>query len=120
MRMWSRGLGRSNIGLKFDNSAVVMTVKEVLGTMPEEAQRLLLEEIDTGRVIAVSGKMMPPVGWEYAIVFELKDIFALACKMIRPKIWHLFFGNIKAFKKDSIEIQPIEERVLKGELKDGK
>jgi len=115
MRMWSRGLGRSNIGLKFDDNAVVMTVAEVLGTMPEEARKLLLKEIHTGRVIAVSGKMMPPVGWEYAIVFELKDILTLACKMIRPKIWHLFFGSIKTLKKDIEEKQPIKEHVLKGE-----
>jgi len=116
MRMWSRGLGRNNIGLKFDDNAVVMTVEEVLGTMPEEAQKLLLEEIHTGRVIAVSGKMMPPVGWEYVIVFELKDILSLACKMIRPKIWHLFFGIMESFKKDIEGNKSFNKHFLKGEL----
>jgi len=108
MRMWSRGLGRSNIGLRFDENAVVMTLKEAIVTMPDDAQKLLLDEIHTGRVIAVSGKMLPPVGWEYVIVFELKDIFSIACKMIRPKIWQLFFGSIKMFKKDIVKNQTLK------------
>lgn len=116
MRMWSRGLGRNNIGLRFGSNALVMTLKEALGTMPEEAQELLLNEINTGKVIAVSGKMLPPVGWEYVIVFELKDLLSMAYKLIRPKLWHLFFGNIHAFKKEIEEKQPLKKCVVKGGL----
>lgn len=99
MRMWSRGLGRSNIGLVFDGDAAkVMTIKEAMTTMPEDARKLLLKEINTGRVIAIAGKMLPPTGWEYVMVLELKDLFILTCKFIRPKIWNLFFGSIRKLK----------------------
>ena len=99
MRMWSRGLGRSNIGLIFSGeSATVMTVEEAMKTMPDDAQKLLIKEIHTGKVIAVAGKMLPPTGWEYVIVFELKDLFTLTLKLLRPKLWNLFFGSIQRFQ----------------------
>ena len=101
MRMWSRGLGRSNIGIVFEgDAATVMTVKDAMTTMPDDAQKLLIKEIHTGRVIAVSGKMLPPTGWEYVIVFELKDLVTLTLKFLRPKLWNLFFGSVNRFKKE--------------------
>jgi len=104
MRMWSRGLGRSNIGLVFGGDAAkVMTVKDAMATMPDDAKKLLIKEINTGRVIAVAGKMLPPTGWEYVIVFELKDFVTLTLKLIRPKLWNLFWGSIHKLKKEISE-----------------
>jgi len=90
MRMWSRGLGRQNIGINLSETKV-MTLDEALDYMAKEATAPLLEELDSRRVVAISGKMLPPTGWEFVITMGLKDILAITWKLVSWKTVKSFF-----------------------------
>ena len=91
MRMWSRGLGRMNIGIDATDMEM-KTFKEAIDFMPEPSRAPLLDEIETRKCIVLSGKMMPPVGWEFTIFFSKRDLFLMAFKMLFSiKIFGLFF-----------------------------
>ena len=90
MRMWSRGLGRMNVGIDVADTEV-KTFKEAIDFMPEPAREPLLDELESRKCIVLSGKMMPPVGWEFTIFFSKKDIFSMAFKLLfSRKIFGLF------------------------------
>ena len=55
MRMWSRGLGRQNIGINLSDTRV-MDLNEALDFMLKEAREPLLGELDGQKVVALSGK----------------------------------------------------------------
>ncbi len=91
--MWSRGLGKENLGLCLDD-ADVKTLDEALEGMPEAARERLLGSLNGNRNngLTVTGKIAPPVGWEYVIFIDRKDIFCLLKKMIfNRKTLKLFF-----------------------------
>ena len=91
MRMWSRGLGSSNIGIDATDTEI-RTFEEAINFMPEPSKKPLLDALETRKCIVLSGKMMPPVGWEFTIFFSKKDIFSMAFKMLfSRKIFGLFF-----------------------------
>ena len=90
MRMWSRGLGRQNLGINFDDIKV-MTLSEAIAYMAVEAREPLLSELKSKKVIALSGKMLPPTGWEFVITMGFKDLFTVAWKLINWKCIKLFF-----------------------------
>lgn len=90
MRMWSRGLGRQNLGINFDDIKV-MTLSEAIDYMAEEAREPLLNELESKKVIALTGKMLPPTGWEFVIIMGFKDLFTVARKLITWKAIKLFF-----------------------------
>lgn len=90
MRMWSRGLGRQNIGINLSETKV-MTLDEALNYMVKEATSSLLKELDSRRVVAISGKMLPPTGWEFVITMGLKDILAITWKLVSWKTVKSFF-----------------------------
>lgn len=83
MRMWSRGLGKDNLGLSLVD-AKLKTIDEALSEMPEAAKLKFIASVDGRKhhMMAVTGKVSPPVGWEYVILLERKDVFALAWKML--------------------------------------
>ena len=92
MRMWSRGLGRQNIGISLSETTV-MTLDEALAFMLKEARGPLLEELDSQKVIALSGKMLPPTGWEFVITLGFKDLLSVAWKLVSWKtVKSLFFS----------------------------
>ena len=88
MKMWSRGLGKENLGLEFDG-AIVRTLE----TMPPPARERLLSELNgsRGKCITITGKISPPVGWEYVILLQRKDVFSLFGKLLTSKLVKLFF-----------------------------
>jgi len=90
MRMWSRGLGRQNLGINLSDVRV-LTLDEALDFMADEAEEPLLKELDSRKVIALTGKMLPPTGWEFVITMGFKDLFAVAVKLITWKVIKLFF-----------------------------
>ncbi len=92
MRMWSRGLGKENLGLCFID-AEIKTFDEALDTMPPTAKERLLASVNgkKSRSLAVSGKISPPVGWEYVILIERSDVFYLLRKLLTLKTLKLFF-----------------------------
>ena len=90
MRMWSRGLGRQNLGINLSETKV-MTLDEALDYMAKEATEPLLQELDSRRVIAISGKMLPPTGWEFVITMGLKDMLAITWKLVSWKTVKSFF-----------------------------
>ena len=90
MRMWSRGLGRQNLGINFSDIKI-MTLQEAIDYMVEEAREPLLGELETKKVIALSGKMLPPTGWEFVITMGFKDLFTMAVKLMNWKLIKLFF-----------------------------
>ena len=90
MRMWSRGLGRQNLGIDFVDIRV-MTLSEALDYMADEAREPLLKELESKKVITLSGKMLPPTGWEFVITMGFKDLFTVAWKLFHWKIIKLFF-----------------------------
>jgi hypothetical protein len=91
MKMWSRGLGKENLSLEFD-VATVRTLDEALETMPPPARERLLLGLNgsRGRCLAITGKISPPVGWEYVILLERKDVFKLFGKILTVKLFKLF------------------------------
>ena len=92
MRMWSRGLGRQNIGIKL-SEINVMSLDEALDYMLKEARKPLLQELDGQKVVTLSGKMLPPVGWEFVITMGFKDIISVAWKLVSWKtVKSLFTG----------------------------
>jgi hypothetical protein len=88
--MWSRGLGRQNLGINL-SEIEIMTLKEATDYMAKEAVKPLLSELDGRRVITLSGKMQPPTGWEFVITLDLKDIFAVTFKLLSWKTIKSFF-----------------------------
>ena len=76
MRMWSRGLGVQNLGINL-SEINIMTLDEALNFMVNEAQKPLLRELGNQKVIALSGKMLPPTGWEFVITLGFKEIFTI-------------------------------------------
>lgn len=93
MRMWSRGLGKENLGLCFSD-ADIKSVDEALAEMPEGAKDRLLASVNGRKKysVTVTGRISPPVGWDYVILLERKDIFTLLWKMIsNRKTLNLFF-----------------------------
>lgn len=91
MRMWSRGLGNSNIGIDPADTEI-RTFEEAIDFMPEPSKKPLLDALENRKCIVLSGKMMPPVGWEFTIFFSKKDLFSIAFKMLfSRKIFGLFF-----------------------------
>lgn len=93
MRLWSRGLGKSNLGIDF-RKVQVLTLGEALDVMPQQAADQLAKHISTNNVIAVSGKVLPPTGWEFVIVFERADLLTLLVKLLfSRKITKLVFGD---------------------------
>ncbi len=91
MKMWSRGLGKENLDLKFD-VATVRTLDEALETMPAPARERLLSELNgsRGKCLTITGKISPPVGWEYVILLQRKDVFSLFGKLLTCKLVKLF------------------------------
>lgn len=99
LRMWSRGLGRSNLGIDF-RKVQVLTVGEALDRMPQQAAELLSKEVATHNVIAVSGKVLPPAGWEFVILFEQRDILTLILKLLfNRRITKLVLGDSDVRKR---------------------
>lgn len=93
MRMWSRGLGRKNLGIRFAD-VTVMSLADALNTMPQPAVEDLIKEINSNKVIALSGRMLPPTGWDFVIVFERADIIHIIRKMLTPRaLILLLFGG---------------------------
>jgi len=97
MRLWSRGLGKNNVGINF-GEVTVKTLEEAIETMPTEASELLLKEISSGRLITMAGKIIP-TGWQFVIVFEQSDIFALTRKLLSRRLWGLLFGSDRILEK---------------------
>jgi hypothetical protein len=95
MRMWSRGLGRQNIGISLSETTV-MTLDEALEFMLKEARDPLLEELDSQKVVALSGKMLPPTGWEFVITLGFKDLFSVAWNLVSWKtVKSLFLSPVQ-------------------------
>jgi len=95
--MWSRGLGKQNLGIDLSKTTP-MTLDEALDFMMNEAKGPMLQEIKSQNVICLSGKILPPTGWEFVIVFELKDIFTVAWKLASWKtIKTLFLNSVTGF-----------------------
>ncbi len=93
MRVWSRGLGRENLGLSLDQ-ATIKTLDEVLEAMPDEARERFIARINGNRrggCLALTGNMLPPAGWQSVIFIERKDVFHLLRKLITLKLFRLFF-----------------------------
>lgn len=83
MRLWSRGLGKSNVGIDF-GAVRVPSLDEALHEMPAQAAELLSAEISTDKLVAFSGKITP-TGWDFVILFERKDLSSLVFKLLRSK-----------------------------------
>ncbi len=66
------------------DDAALKTLDEALAGMPEAARERLLSSLNgsRGRGLTVTGKIAPPVGWEYVIFLDRKDIFCLMKKML--------------------------------------
>jgi hypothetical protein len=92
MRMWSRGLGRQNLGINL-SEINVMTLDEATNFMVKEAVEPLLVELEGRKVVTLSGKMLPPTGWEFVITLDLKDFFAVTWKLLSWKTIKSFFFN---------------------------
>ena len=97
MRMWSRGLGRMNLGIDFKDIKV-MTLSEAIEYMPESAREPLLSNLEDKKVITFCGKMLPPTGWEFVITFSKKDLLTILLKCMNRKLLGLFFK----FEKNNI------------------
>lgn len=86
MRMWSRGLGKENLGLAL-SEATIKTLDEALAGMPDAAKERLVASVNgsRGNMLAVTGKISPPVGWEYVILLDRKDIVSLLKKVVSTR-----------------------------------
>ena len=51
MRLWSRGLGKSNVGIDF-GAVQVLSVGDALNEMPGQAAELLSAEVSTDRLVS--------------------------------------------------------------------
>ena len=83
MRLWSRGLGKSNVGIDF-GAVKVRSLDEALDEMPDQAAELLCAEVTTDKVVAFSGTITP-TGWDFVILFERKDLLSILSKLLRNK-----------------------------------
>lgn len=83
MRLWSRGLGKSNVGIDF-GAVQVLSVGDALHEMPGQAAELLSAEVSTDKLVAFSGKISP-TGWDFVILFERKDLLSILLKLLRSK-----------------------------------
>lgn len=92
MRMWSRGLGKQNLGINLSD-AKLMSLDEALEYMMSEAKGPLLQEIEDTNVICMSGKILPPTGWEFVIALTFKDILTVAWKLASWKVVKSFGLN---------------------------
>lgn len=90
MRMWSRGLGRKNLGIDL-GKVTVLSLEEAVARMPSSAADDLVRQISSDKLIALSGKVLPPIGWDFVIIFERKDIFAILLKLLNFKAIKLLF-----------------------------
>ncbi|TDA70579.1 MAG: hypothetical protein D9V47_00755 [Clostridia bacterium] len=71
-----------------------MSLGDALNTMPQPAVDDLIKEVSSNKVIALSGKMSPPTGWDFVIVFERADILHIIRKMLTPRaLILLLFGG---------------------------
>ena len=71
-----------------------MSLDEALDYMLKEARNPLLGELNTQRVVALSGKMLPPTGWEFVITMDLKDLIAITWRLLSWKtVKSLFFSS---------------------------
>lgn len=92
-------MGKENLGLCFSD-ADIKSVDEALAEMPEGAKERLLASVNGSRKrsLTVTGRISPPVGWDYVILLERKDIFTLLWKMITTrktlKLFLMFLGFI--------------------------
>ena len=59
--------------------------------MADETREPLLKELESKKVIALSGKMLPPTGWEFVTAMGFKDVFSVAWKLLHWKIIKVFF-----------------------------
>ena len=91
IRMWSRGLGRENMGISLGETKV-MTLSEAIDYMAKPAREPLLNNVETTKVIALSGKMVP-TGWDFVITMGKKDFFQITCKLFTFKLFRLFFRD---------------------------
>ena len=89
VRMWSRGLGRENVGIDF-GEIKVLTLSEAIEYMAEPAREPLLKNLDTKKVITLSGRMVP-TGWDFVITMGIMDFIKVTWKLVTFKIFKLFF-----------------------------
>jgi hypothetical protein len=91
MRMWSRGLGKENLSINL-NQIMIKTFDEGLVSMPDAAKERFSANSSGNkrRCLTVTGKIDPPVGWEFVILISIKDVFRILPKFITLKVWRLF------------------------------
>jgi hypothetical protein len=112
MRLWSRGLGKSNVGIDF-GAVQVHSLDEVLNEMPTQAAELLSPEVSTDKLVAFSGTI-EPTGWDFVILFERKDLSSILLKLLRSRCAvNLLSGDAGARKilRARAEPTPEEEAV---------
>ena len=97
MRLWSRGLGKSNVGIDF-GAVQVRGLDEALEEMPGQASELLSAEVSTDKLVAFSGTIAP-TGWDFVILFERKDLLSILFKLLRNRrAVNLLWGDAGARK----------------------
>ncbi len=97
MRLWSRGLGKSNVGIDF-GAVQVLSVGDALYEMPDQAAELLSAEVSTDRLVAFSGTISP-TKWDFVILFERKDLLSILFKLLCSKhTIKLLLGDASARK----------------------
>ena len=108
MRLWSRGLGKSNVGIDF-GAVQVRGLDEALQEMPTQAAELLSAEVSTDKLVAFSGTIAP-TGWDFVILFERKDLLSILSKLLRNKrAVNLLSGDAGARKVLSARAEPAPE-----------
>jgi hypothetical protein len=83
MRLWSRGLGKSNVGIDF-GAVQVRSLDEALDEMPAQAAELLSAEVSTDKLVTFSGTIAP-TGWDFVILFERRDLLSILLRLLRSK-----------------------------------
>ncbi|MBF7083013.1 hypothetical protein IT084_08490 [Desulfallas sp. Bu1-1] len=84
-----------NLGIDFRNIKL-MTLSEAIEYMPESAREPLLSSLENRKVIAFTGKMLPPTGWEFVMVMGAKDLFTILLKCVNIRFLNLFFKCSKS------------------------
>ncbi len=73
MKLWSKGLGRRVV--EIDSTMLkVISDEEAIEKMPESALKEVRNSSELSKVAFISGGKIQPVGWDFVIMMDGKDI----------------------------------------------
>lgn len=87
MLLWSKGLGRKTVYLDL-GKLEPFTIDEVTEDLPPTVKRTIEEET-TEDSIALSGGKIEPVGWDFVITINKRDVTGLVNQLLMDELYDL-------------------------------